>query len=83
MSDAVTGDAILTTIEALEAEVLNLPSTDRSRLLDKLIASLDSDRAVEEAWMQEAKRRDDEIDSGAVEAVPIDVVLVKLRAEIR
>ena len=83
MSDAVTGDAILTTIEALEAEVLNLPSTDRSRLLDKLIASLDSDRAVEEAWMQEAKRRDDEIDSGAVEAVPIDVVLVKLRAELR
>ena len=68
------------TLEALEAELLNLPSTDRSRLLDKLIASLDADRAVEEAWMQEARRRDDEIESGAVQAIPGEVVLAKLRA---
>ncbi len=74
---------MLTTIEAIEAEVLNLPSTDRSRLLDKLIASLDSDRDVEEAWMREAKRRDDEIESGAIEAIPVEVVLTKLRAEFR
>lgn len=74
---------MLTTIEAIEAEVLNLPSTDRSRLLDKLIASLDSDREVEEAWMREAKRRDDEIESGAIEAIPVEVVLTKLRAEFR
>lgn len=74
---------MLTTIEAIEAEVLNLPSTDRSRLLDKLIASLDSDRDVEEAWMREAKRRDDEIKSGAIEAIPVEVVLTKLRAEFR
>ena len=68
------------TLEALEAELLNLPSTDRSRLLDKLIASLDADRAVEEAWMQEARRRDDEIEPGAVQAIPGEVVLAKLRA---
>ena len=68
------------TLEALEAELLNLPSTDRSRLLNKLIASLDADRAVEEAWMQEARRRDDEIESGAVQAIPGEVVLAKLRA---
>ena len=68
------------TLEALEAELLNLPSTDRSRLLDKLIASLDADRAVEEAWMQEARRRDDEIESGAVQAIPGEVVLAKLRS---
>ncbi len=74
---------MLTTIEAIEAEVLNLPSTDRSRLLDKLIASLDSDREVEEAWMREAKRRDDEIESGAIETIPVEVVLTKLRAEFR
>lgn len=74
---------MLTTIEAIEAEVLNLPSTDRYRLLDKLIASLDSDREVEEAWMREAKRRDDEIESGAIETIPVEVVLTKLRAEFR
>ncbi len=74
---------MLTTIEAIEAEVLNLPPTDRSRLLDELIASLDTDREVEEAWMREAKRRDDEIESGAIETIPVEVVLAKLRAEFR
>jgi hypothetical protein len=66
-------------LEALEAEVLHLPSADRSRLLDKRIAS----RAIDEAWMQEAKRRDDEIESGSVQAIPGDVVLARLRALLR
>lgn len=68
-----------TSLEALEAELLGLSSTDRSRLLDKLIASLDSDREVEEAWMKEAKRRDDEIESGAVAALPLEQSLKRLR----
>lgn len=72
-----------TTLDALEAEVLNLPLADRSRLLDRLIVSLDADRAVEEAWMQEAKRRDEEIESGAVQAIPGDLVLARLRTELR
>ena len=69
-----------TPIEQLEAEVLNLPATERSRLLDKLLASLDQDRSVEDAWMKEAKRRDDEIESGIVAATPGDVVMARLRA---
>lgn len=68
---------------SLEAEMLNLAPTDRARLLDQPIASLDSDREVEDAWMREAKRRDDEIESGSVEAIPVEVVLAKLRAELR
>lgn len=70
-------------LDALEAEILNLPSTDGSRLLDKLIASLDADRAVEDAGAQEAKRRDDEIESGTVQAIPGDAVLARLRAGIQ
>ena len=35
-------------IEVLEAEVLGLSSAERSRLLDRLIASLDADPAVED-----------------------------------
>jgi putative addiction module component (TIGR02574 family) len=71
-----------TAIEAIEAEVLNLPTTDRSRLLDKLIASLDADHEVEMAWQQEARRRDAEIESGAVQAMSVHTVLAKLRAEL-
>ena len=67
-------------IEALEAEVLGLPSAERSRLLDRLIASLDTDPTVEDAWMREARRRDEEIESGAVQAIPGDVALARLRA---
>lgn len=70
-------------IEALEAEVLGLPSAERSRLLDRLIASLDVDPAVEEAWMLEARRRDEEIESETVQAIPGDLALARLRAGLK
>ena len=70
-------------IESLEAEVLGLSSAERSRLLDRLIASLDADPAVEDAWMQEAKRRDEEIESGAVQAIPGDATVARLRAALK
>lgn len=71
------------TLETIEAEVLRLPAAERSRLLDRLIASLDADQAIEQAWDAEAARRDAEIESGA--SVPVDgkEVLAKLRAQIR
>ncbi|MFM8899721.1 MAG: addiction module protein, partial [Burkholderiales bacterium] len=58
------------TLETIEAEVLRLPAAERSRLLDRLIASLDADQAIEQAWDAEAARRDAEIESGA--SVPVD-----------
>ncbi len=70
-------------IEVLEAEVLGLASAERSRLLDRLIASLDADPAVEDAWMQEAKQRDEEIESGAVQAIPGEVAIARLRAALK
>jgi len=78
-----TGTTMPTAIEALEAQVLSLPTPERSRLLDKLILSLDSDIKVEEAWKTEAKRRDDEIESGDSEELALDDVLAKLRAGLR
>jgi putative addiction module component (TIGR02574 family) len=67
-------------IEALEAEVLSLPPTERARLLDRLITSLDTDRAVDEAWALEARRRDEQMASGAVQPLEGDEVLARLRA---
>jgi putative addiction module component (TIGR02574 family) len=68
-----------TSIETLQAEVLSLSPADRARLLDILIASLDADPAVEEAWQREAARRDTELESGATEALPFDETLARLR----
>ena len=69
-------------IEALAEEVLQLPTEVRSRLLDRVVASLDADRARDQAWDAVAARRDAEIDSGSSASVLGPEVLARLRAEL-
>ncbi len=71
-----------TSLEILEAEVLQLAPADRSHLLERLIASLDSDPEVEEAWAREADRREAELESGLVFAVPGEEAIARLRARL-
>lgn len=74
--------SVSTNLEALEAEVLKLTPADRSRLLERLIASLDADPEVEEAWEREADRREAELESGAVVAVPGPEAMARLRSRL-
>lgn len=67
-------------LDVLQAEVLRLSSADRARLLDRLLASLDVDADVEAAWDRLADQREQEICSGAVEAVPLAVAVARLEA---
>lgn len=69
-------------VEVLEAEVLNLPAPLRSRLLDKLIASLDTDPEWEEAWSCEADRREAAITNGQAAWVPGEEALTRVRARL-
>ena len=71
------------TLEVLEAEALQLSATERARLVDRLIASLDNDPAVEDAWAAEVERRNAEIESGAVSLIHGPEALAKLKAEFR
>ena len=71
-----------TLLEALEAEVLKLAPSERSHLLERLIISLDEDAEVEEAWTREADRREAEIDSRVVDAIPGDEMMERLRARL-
>lgn len=71
------------TVEALEAEALQLPAAERARLVERLIASLDIDPDVEEAWAAEVERRNAEIESGAVALISGPEALAKLKAEFR
>jgi len=57
-------------LDVLEAEALKLLPVERSHLLERLVASLDSDPEVEAAWEREADRREAEVESGSVAAVP-------------
>jgi len=68
------------TLDRIQAEALSLPPSDRSRLLDRLIASLDVDAEAEAAWDALADRRETELDAGTVEAVPLDAALARLEA---
>lgn len=69
------------TIESLEAEALQLSLSERALLIERLIASIDADPDVEEAWFAEVERRNAEIDSGAVSLLSGPETLAKLRAE--
>lgn len=71
-----------TSLEVLEAEVLQLPAADRSHLLERLIAMLDVDPQVEQAWAQEADRREAELAAGTAAAVPAEEALFRLRAKL-
>ena len=59
---------------------LRLPEGDRAALATTLLNSIDSqiDPDTDEKWDAEIKRRLEEIDSGAVELVPLSVVRQKL-----
>jgi putative addiction module component (TIGR02574 family) len=69
------------TVETLEAAALQLTPADRTRFVDRLMATLDADPEVEEAWAVEVERRQSEIESETVSLLPGPETLAKLKAE--
>jgi putative addiction module component (TIGR02574 family) len=69
------------TVERLKAAALQLSPAERARLVDRLIAPLDADPEVEEAWAAEIERRHSEIENGTVSLLPGRETLIKLKAE--
>jgi len=71
---------MIPSLDILQAQVLGLPKAERVRLLDRLMASTESDTA-EEAWEQIAAERDAEVESGAVDTLPLEDVIEQLRSK--
>jgi len=71
------------TVETLEAAALQLTPADRARLVDRLIARLDADPDVEEAWAAEVERRQAEIENGTVSLLPGPESLTKAKTEFK
>lgn len=69
-------------LEIIEAEALKLPPADRTHLLERLIASLESDPEVEAAWALEADRREAELDAGQAAEVSGQEAIARLRARL-
>ena len=68
------------TLEALETEVFRLSPSDRSRLLEHLISSLDEDEEMEAAWDAVAAQREAQIDSGTATLIPFEVAIARLES---
>lgn len=67
-------------LDALQAQVLGLSKADRTRLLERLVVSLDVDAQAEEEWEQLADARDAELESGRVAPVALEDAMARLRA---
>ena len=72
-----------TSLETIQAEVLRLSPSDRSRLLERLIVSLDADAEIEAEWNAVADAREAEITSGVATAVPLEEVMARLEARFK
>jgi len=71
------------TAEELEEALLALPRGERARLAERLIASLDEETEIEQAWAIEVRRRLEAYRKGEIEAVPLEDVLSEAKRRIR
>jgi len=79
--------------DSIEARLLHLPPSERARLAELLLASLDAldsdalsdgaQAATDAAWAAEADRRYAELKSGAVAGIPAREVYAEIEAELR
>lgn len=70
-------------IDVLEAEALSLPPAERSRLVDRLLASLGHDPEWEQAWSDEADRREARIADGQAQWVDGPAAVARARAGLK
>lgn len=73
------------TPEQLAEQAMDLPTESRARLADLLVESLDAAELgrIDRAWAAEARRRLNELRSGAVKPIPADEVFRKVRDSLK
>ena len=76
------GAFIMTILERIEAEALELPAADRWRLAERLLASLEQDDEIAGLWAEEAERRIDALARGETSVMPVEDVVAAARARI-
>ncbi len=76
------------TLSEIEVQVLALPERERSTLLVRLVASLDSamndsPAVIKQAWDDEIERRVTEFEAGQGQDIPFEQVQAELDAMIK
>jgi putative addiction module component (TIGR02574 family) len=72
-------------LEKIQEEIRSLSTSEKEELLRSLWAELDgpADPEVDAAWLEEARRRDLELDQGLVESIPAEEVFRRLRSTLK
>lgn len=69
-------------VHEIEAQVLCLGAAERAHLVERLIDSFEADSQIEQAWVNEALRREGEALSGKVRLVAGQEAISRVRAGI-
>ena len=72
-----------TTAEEIETAAMHLSVSERARLAQRLLASLDEDSEVEQAWAAEIDRRIAAYENGDTTLVPAAEVFARIRTRLR
>lgn len=72
-----------TTAEEIEAAAMHLTVSERARLAERLVSSLDEDSEIEQAWAAEIERRVEAYESGDTTLIPAEEVFARVRARLR
>jgi len=72
-------------IEQIHADIQALSTPEKEALLRSLWEELDgpADPRADAQWLEEARRRDQDIDDGHVEAIPAEEVFARLESSLR
>ena len=70
-------------LEVLEAEALTRTPGERAAFAQLLLASLDEDAEIDDAWAIEVERRIAEVEAGSVQVIPIADALAQARAKLK
>ena len=69
-----------TTLELLEDRAMTLTVSERAALAQRLLASLDDNQEIDDAWAAELDRRIAAVESGEMKTIPIAEALAQVRA---
>ena len=72
-------------LSQIQDEIQSLSVTEKELLLRSLWEHLDgpADPDVDASWLEEARRRDRELDDGVVQAIPADEVFKRIEASLK
>ncbi|TXI73086.1 MAG: addiction module protein [Dokdonella sp.] len=69
-------------LEDIEAAALQLATSDRAKLAERLLLSLEEDDEILAIWVAEAERRGEAFDRGEMEAIDFDEAIAQARARL-